>query len=120
MSNNKLFDEYANECEMFLQSDTGGNGILVTDGWGHWLYWHESELPIALDADTAEKNAERIRAAVKGFELYDAADFVNECNNPAINEAHAVEEYDGLLDIEALNVYENVGRTIDTTKYIKI
>lgn len=120
MSNNKLFDEYANECEMFLQSDNGGNGILVTDGWGNWFYWHESELPITLDADTAEENAERIRAAVKSFELYDAADFVNECNNPAIYAAHAVEEYDGLLDIEALEAYENAGRTIDTTKYIAI
>lgn len=120
MSNNRLFDEYANECEMFLQSDNGGNGILVTDGWGHWFYWDESELPITLDADTAEENAERIRAAVNGFELYDAADFVNECNNPEINEAHAVTEYNGLLDIEALEAYENAGRTIDTTKYIAI
>lgn len=120
MGNNRLFDEYANECEMFLQSDNGGNGILVTDGWGHWFYWSESELPIALDADTAEENAERIREAINNFELYDAADFVNECNNSETNEAHAVKEYNGLLDIEALEAYENAGRTMDTTKYISI
>ena len=120
MSNNRLFDEYTNECEMFLQSDNGGNGILVTDGWGHWFYWDESELPITLDADTAEENAERIRAAVKCFELYDAADFVNECNNSEINEAHAVKEYNYLLNIEAVKAYENAERTIDTTKYIAI
>ena len=120
MSNNRLFDEYANECEMFLQSDNGGNGILVTDGWGHWFYWGESELPIVLDADTAEENAEKIRAAVESYELYDAADFVNECNDSETNEAHAVKEYDGILDIEALEAYENAGRTIDATKYIAI
>lgn len=59
-------------ARMFLQSDNGGYGVLVTDG-EKWYYWSEYRaLSVDLDANTnednAEKEIERIQKQIKELE----------------------------------------------------
>lgn len=112
--------------KMYLQSDNGGYGLLITDGAGHWYYWQENDLPVSLDARDEdgdlndELNAEKIRAAVADGDLYDAEDFISECDNDQIRAEHIIDAYDGMTDINAVSAYENGDRDFDFTEYTEI
>lgn len=107
--------------KMYLQSDNGGYGLLITDERGAWWYWSEYGLPICLnERDEADRlsdelNAEKIRRAIANGDLYDADDFVSECDDE-----HHIKEYTGLMNIDAVSAYENNGRDFDLTKYAEI
>lgn len=62
-----------------------------------------------------ELNAEKIRRAIANGDLYDADDFVSECDDE-----HHIKEYTGLMNIDAVSAYENNGRDFDLTKYTEI
>ena len=101
---------------MFLQSDNGGYGVLVTDG-EKWYYWSEHRaLPVNLDADTDEENAEIIRNAIKNGDLYSADDFITEMSD--LDESH-IPAFDGMT-IEQIDEYENKDRDCDFTAYVEI
>ena len=101
--------------KMYLQSDNGGYGVLVTDGLGHWWYWHEHWLPVDLNAPSDEGNAEIIRVAIENGEMYDANDFVNEAEDERM-----IIDYTGRRTIEEIDSYENKGRDFDLTTWIEI
>lgn len=107
--------------KMYLQSDNGGYGLLITDERGAWWYWGEYALPVHLnerDEDNNlndELNAEKIRKAITDGELYDADDFVSECDDE-----HHIKEYTGLMSIDAVSAYENNERDFDLTEYTEI
>lgn len=107
--------------KMYLQSDNGGYGLLVTDERGAWWYWSEYALPICLnerdedDRLNDELNVEKIRKAIADGELYDADEFVSECDDE-----HHIKAYTGLMNIDAVSAYENNGRDFDLTEYIEI
>ena len=102
--------------KMYLQSDSGGYGVLVTDG-EKWYYWSEYRaLPVSLDADTDEENAEIIRRAIKSGDLYSADDFITEMTD--LDESH-IPAYDGMT-IEQIDEYENKDRDCDFTAYVEI
>lgn len=101
---------------MFLQSDNGGYGVLVTDG-EKWYYWSEYRvLPVNLDADTDEENAEIIRRAIKSGDLYSANDFITEMTD--LDESY-IPAYDGMT-IEEIDRFENSDRFCDFTTYTEI
>lgn len=112
--------------KMYLQHDNGGYGLLITDGAGHWYYWQENDLPVTLSAcDESgglddELNAEKIRTAVVDGDLYDANDFISECDNDQIRAEHIIDAYDGMTDINAVSAYENDNRDFDLTEYTEI
>lgn len=107
--------------KMYLQHDNGGYGLLITDERGAWWYWGEYDLPVSLnegDEDgnlSDELNAEKIRRAIADGSLYDANDFVSECDDE-----HYISAYDGMQDINAVSAYENNERDFDLTKYTEI
>lgn len=104
-------------AKMYLQSDNGGYGVLITDG-NKWYYWSEYNLPVSLEADTDEENAEIIRKAISGGEMYDADDFITEFNVEELSERH-IATYDGMT-IEKIDTFENIGRFCDFTYYTEI
>lgn len=92
--------------KMYLQSDNGGNGILIQDTEsGKWYYWSEYHLPVDLTGETDEENAAIIRAAIESGDMYDADDFVSETDD---TDEHEIAAYDGLSldDIDRLENYE--------------
>lgn len=102
---------------MYLQRDNGGYGVLITDG-NKWYYWSEYNLPVSLEADTDEENAEIIRKAISGGEMYDADDFITEFNTEELAERH-IAAYDGMT-IKEIDTFENSKIFCDFTKYIEI
>lgn len=103
-------------ARMFLQSDNGGYGVLVTDG-ERWYYWSEYRaLSVGLNADTDEENAEIIRRAIRSGDLYSADDFITEMTD--LDESY-IPAYDGMT-IEQIDEYENKDRDCDFTAYIEI
>lgn len=90
--------------KMYLQSDNGGNGILIQDiETNRWYYWDEYHLPINLDGKTDEENAEIIRAAIENGDMYDVDDFVTETDDPG---DHEIKEYAG-MNIDEIDRKEN-------------
>lgn len=112
--------------KMYLQHDNGGYGLLITDGAGHWYYWQENDLPVRLDAEDEDgnlnddMNAAIIREAIADYEMYDADEFISECENEQISSEHYISAYDGMQDINAVSAYENGNRDFDLTSYIEI
>lgn len=95
--------------KMYLQSDNGGNGILIQDiETNRWYYWSEYHLPIDLASETDEENAEIIRAAIESGNMYDADDFITETDDA---EEHEIEEYAG-MNIEEIDRKENYVKDI--------
>lgn len=103
--------------KMYLQNDNGGYGILITDG-NKWYYWSEYNLPVSLEADTDEENAEIIRKAILNGDMYDADDFITEFNAEELAERY-IAAYDGMT-IEDINTFENSKRFCDLTYYTEI
>lgn len=103
--------------KMYLQSDNGGYGILVTDG-NKWYYWSDYHLPVNLDADSDEGNAKIIRKAIADGEMYDADDFITEFTDEERAEHH-IAAYDS-MNIEEIDTKENIGRFCDLTYYTEI
>ena len=103
--------------KMYLQSDNGGYGVLITDG-NKWYYWSEYHLPVSLEADTDEENVEIIRKAILNGDIYDADDFITEFNDEERAE-HYISAYDG-MNIEEIDTKENIGRFCDFTYYTEI
>lgn len=109
--------------KMYLQSDNGGYGLLITDGTGHWYYWQENELPVTLDARdedgrlSDELNAAIIREAIANYEMYNADEFISEYEDEY---GHYISAYDGMTDINAVSAYENNDRDFDFTEYTEI
>lgn len=107
--------------KIYLQSDNGGYGLLITDERGAWWYWGEYGLPVDLnerdedDRLNDKLNVEKIRRAIADGELYAADDFVSECDDE-----HRIKEYTGLMSIDAVSAYENNGRDFDLTEYTEI
>lgn len=112
--------------KMYLQHDNGGYGLLITDDAGHWYYWQENDLPVTLNARNEDgrldndMNAAIIRKAIADYEMYDADEFVSECENEQINSEHYISAYDGMQDINAVSAYENDNRDFDFTEYTEI
>lgn len=112
--------------KMYLQHDNGGYGLLITDGAGHWYYWQENDLSVRLDARDEDgnlndnMNAQRIRDAIRNYDLYDADEFISECENEQISSEHYISAYDGMQDINAVSAYENDNRDFDLTEYTEI
>lgn len=95
--------------KMYLQNDNGGYGILIQDTEsGKWYYWSEYHLPVDLNGETDEENAEIIRAAIENGDMYDADDFIA-ANDYA--EEHEIEEYAG-MNIEEIDRKENYVKDI--------
>ena len=103
--------------KMYLQSDNGGDGVLITDG-NKWYYWSEYNLPVSLEADTDEENAEIICKAISDGKMYNADDFITEFNAEELAERH-IAAYDGMT-IEDINTFENSKRLCDFTYYTEI
>ena len=112
--------------KMYLQSDNGGYGLLITDERGAWWYWPENDLSVRLNARDEDDrlsdnlNAEKIRRAIADGVLYDADEYVSECENEQISSGHYIGAYDGMRDIDAVSAYENNGRDFDLTEYTEI
>lgn len=102
-------------ARMFLQSDNGGYGVLIGDG-EKWYYWNDYNLPVELDADTDEENAEIIRNAINSGDMYNADDFITDAAD--VDERY-ISAYDGMT-IEQIDEYENKDRDFDFTTYVEI
>ncbi len=102
-------------ARMFLQSDNGGYGVLIGDG-EKWYYWSDYNLPVELDADTYEENAEIIRNAINSGDMYNADDFITDAAD--VDERY-ISAYDGMT-IEQIDEYENKDRDFDFTTYVEI
>lgn len=103
---------------MYLQSDNGGYGVLISNGTD-WFYWSEYHLPVDLDGETDAENADIIRDAIACGEMYDVDDFVNECENEDIYAERIIPAYHG-MNIDEIDRMENGGRDCDFIKYIEI
>lgn len=104
-------------AKMYLQHDNGGYGVLITDG-NKWYFWSEYYLPVSLEADTDEENAEIIRKAILNGDMYDADDFITEFNAEELAERH-IAWYDGMT-IKEIDTFENSKRFCDLTYYTEI
>lgn len=92
---------------MYLQSDNGGNGILIQDIENRkWYYWDESQLPVFLNGSDDE-NVAAIKAAIASGDMYDSEDWFNEFSDDELSE-HYISEYDGmsLNEIDSMENYE--------------
>lgn len=113
----KNMKEVIKMAKMYLQHDNGGYGVLITDG-NKWYFWSEYYLPVSLESDTDEENAEIIRKAILNGNMYDADDFITEFNAEELAERH-IAAYDGMT-IKEIDTFENSKRFCDLTYYTEI
>lgn len=119
--------------KMYLESNNGGYGILVTGG-ERWYYWDESQLPVTLNGKDEDgrlddnENVKIILKAIESGDMYDVDDWLDEFSNEEL-EPHYISAYDG-LDIEGIDNLENYKTDLysgdrhplghDTTSWIEI
>ena len=99
-------------AKMFIEINNGNGGLLITDEYGKWYYFDASELPInvAFCEDEVENLTETIKKAIEAGDLYDAEDFVIDCENECPDHfgcTHKVKEYDGFYKIDEVDNWVN-------------
>ena len=112
-------DKFDGKAKMYLQEDNGGFGLLITDGFGHWFYWGENELPVEL-TENAATNVKILQDAIQSGEMYNARDFVDECINFDTFTAHIIKRYTKSASINDIAAIENSERDFDFTKWFAV
>ena len=112
-------DKFDGKAKMYLQEDNGGFGLLITDGFGHWFYWGENELPVKL-TENAATNVIMLREAIQSGEMYGAMDFINECLDIDTFAKHNIRRYVKTASINDIALIENSERSCDFTEWLAV
>lgn len=112
-------DKFDGKEKMYLQEDNGGFGLLITDGFGHWFYWGENELPVKL-TENAATNVILLREAIQNGDMYGAKDFINECIDFDTFYKHNIPRYVKSANINDIALIENSERRRDFIEWFAV
>ena len=112
-------DKFDGKAKMYLQEDNGGFGLLITDGFGHWFYWGENEIPGEL-TENAATNVRILQEEIQNGDLYSAKEFIDECLDREIYARHIIPRYIKAVNVNDVAAIENSERNCDFTTWYMI
>jgi hypothetical protein len=112
-------DKFDGKAKMYLQEDNDGFGLLITDGFGHWFYWGENDLPVEL-TENAATNVRILQDAIIAGKMYSAKDFIDECLDREIYARHIIPRYIKAVNVNDIAAIENSECNCDFTTWYSV